>query len=98
MAADDHIKAHHACFRHRAQLMASESCGYFYCLETFAPDAIEEWVDDGQTALCPCCGIDSVIGSASGYPVDRDFLSTMQQRWFGADGSANAEKSADEEP
>ncbi|WP_245197274.1 hypothetical protein [Labrys sp. LIt4] len=45
---------------------------------------IEEWIDDSAgTALCPECGIDSVIGSASGYPVDdRDFLEAMHELWF----------------
>jgi hypothetical protein len=55
-------------------------------LATFAPTEISEWVDqvDGQnvTALCPKCGIDSVIGSASGYSTDREFLRWMRRRWF----------------
>ena len=40
----------------------------------FKPADILEWTDDDQTALCPNCGIDSVIGDKSGYPVtDLDF-------------------------
>jgi len=36
------------------------------------------------TALCPHCGIDSVIGSASGYPVSEpQFLKAMHDHWFG---------------
>jgi acetone carboxylase gamma subunit len=38
---------------------------------------------DGRTAVCPRCGIDSVIGSAAGYPLTREFLSAMEQYWFG---------------
>jgi hypothetical protein len=34
------------------------------------------------TARCPRCGIDSVIGSASGYPITREFLQTMKSYWF----------------
>jgi hypothetical protein len=40
-------------------------------------------LDEGDgTALSPECGIDSVIGSASGYPVTLDFLRRMQEHWF----------------
>jgi hypothetical protein len=35
-----------------------------------------------QTAMCPDCGIDSVIGSRSGYPITIDFLKRMHGRWF----------------
>jgi hypothetical protein len=36
----------------------------------------------GQTALCPRCGIDAVIGSASGYPITQDFLQRMRADCF----------------
>jgi hypothetical protein len=38
--------------------------------------------ETGQTALCPRCGIDSVLGSASGYPINREFLQKMNEYWF----------------
>jgi hypothetical protein len=82
----DVIAAHTASSCHRAQIEASEQCGCFYCLSTFPPTAIEEWVDErderGQTALCPRCGIDSVIGSKAGYPLTREFLKEMNRHWF----------------
>jgi len=34
--------------------------------------------------MCPECGIDSVIGSDSGYPITRDFLKRMCDYWFAA--------------
>jgi len=36
-----------------------------------------------QTAICPYCGVDSVIGSASGFPITKDFLKRMNKRWLG---------------
>jgi len=45
------------------------------------PD-ISEWIDDGQTALCPKCEIDSVIGTASGFPITHEFLMRMHEHWF----------------
>ena len=74
---------HQHSMNHRAQIEASAVCGCFRCGKTFSPAVIEDWVDDGQTALCPKCGIDSVIGDASGIPVaDPGFLKKMKRRWF----------------
>src|SRR5215813_12731533 len=80
-------QAHRHSIRHRREILASELCGCFYCLRTFAPDEIEDWTHDGKTeadhtALCPHCGIDSVIGSASGFPITAEFLGRMYTRWF----------------
>jgi hypothetical protein len=83
MTEPDHIAAQEHSSCHRRELAASESCGCFYCLSIFEPVEIERWVDKGGTALCPRCGIDSVIGSASGYPITRDFLERMHRKWFG---------------
>jgi len=34
-------------------------------------------------AICPYCGIDAVIGSESGFPIDDpDFLKEMNEHWF----------------
>ncbi|WP_237709868.1 cytoplasmic protein [Stutzerimonas stutzeri] len=75
-------EAHKHSIRHRGELRDSEACGCFYCLEIFDYKNIEEWIDDGDTALCPGCGIDSVIGSASGFQISREFLSAMKKHWF----------------
>lgn len=83
MPSADVLRAHTHCSRHRAEIMASEMCGCFYCLHTFPPDAIEHWIDEGDgTALCPKCTVDSIIGSASGFPVTPEFLERMKARWF----------------
>ena len=75
-------QAHKHSSMHRGELEKSELCGCFYCLTTFQPSDIVEWIDGGQTALCPKCSVDSVIGSASGYPITREFLQRMHNRWF----------------
>ena len=74
--------AHQHCSQHRAEILASDICGCFYCENTFGPREIVEWQDDDQTAFCPKCGIDSVIGSASGFPIDKQFLHEMCEHWF----------------
>jgi hypothetical protein len=79
--------AHVHCTRHRAEVKWSKECGCFYCCETFPPSEILEWTDEdeqgvGQTALCPRCGIDSVIGDASGFRPEPGFLEQMRACWF----------------
>jgi len=74
--------AHQHSSHHRDEVMGSVVCGCFYCLSQFLPGAIETWTDLGTCAICPHCGIDAVIGSASGYPIEKAFLQQMHQIWF----------------
>jgi hypothetical protein len=86
MITPDDERAHRHSSRHRVEVLSSERCGCYYCCAVFLPTEITEWTDEwegvGNTALCPRCGIDSVIGSTSGYPVTPEFLATMKARWF----------------
>jgi hypothetical protein len=50
---------------------------------TFPPTSIKSWIDANQTALCPACGVDAVIGSASSHRLDDAFLREMHQTFFG---------------
>lgn len=76
--------AHLASSMHRTEIEANTLCGCFYCLSTFSPDEIVDWVVEpsgGETALCPQCGIDAVLSSK--YPItDVLFLQQMNQYWF----------------
>ncbi len=87
------IAAHKHSSNHREELLASNVCGCFYCLEIYSPREILDWVDDDKCALCAKCGIDSVIGSASNYPITKGFLMEMKKHWFDKTVSlAEAEK------
>ena len=81
-SGDAHVFAHKRSMMHRTEIQNSDICGCFYCLSIFPPTEITEWIDDGQTAICPYCPVDSVIGSASGYPITTEFLKLMHDRWF----------------
>ena len=75
--------AHKRSGPNRDEVLASDICGCFYCLSTFAPGEIDMWVNDETYATCPKCGIDSVLGDKSGYPVrDPAFLEAMHKHWF----------------
>ena len=80
----DHILAHQFSVNNRKQLEQSSVCGCFYCRKIFNPNEITEWIPEKSgTALCPYCGIDSVIGESSGFPITEQFLYKMNQYWFG---------------
>lgn len=83
MEENEIVKAHKFSANNKSDLLKDKKCGCFYCLEIFNPNEIKEWIDDiSGTAMCPYCGIDSVIGESSGFPITTDFLKKMQEYWF----------------
>jgi hypothetical protein len=76
----DLIAAHKRCTDNRQALTEAGNGACFYCLEEFAADEISEWIDRDTTALCPRCGIDSVL-SVTGQ-ADKEFLRQMHEYWF----------------
>ena len=88
MGCYDLKAAHDAARFNRDTLAIDGKCGCFYCLNIFSPAEIEEWcpeVEDGKevVAICPYCGVDSVIGESCGFPTTQEFLGAMHERWFG---------------
>ena len=85
----DYEKAHKFSNNHMEQLKKDSVCGCFSCCKIFSPAEIEDWLiggkgcDEKGTALCPYCGIDSVIGESSGFPITPTFLEEMKRYWFG---------------
>jgi len=78
------IEAHRHSINNESSLKKDGLCGCFYCLKIFNPNEITEWTDDepSKTALCPYCGIDSIIGKSSGFPITGEFLEVMKKHWF----------------
>ena len=84
---DEIIASHMFSSNHKENLSRDKKCGCFYCLEVFDPSKITEWLNEengfpGGTALCPFCGVDSIIGESSGYPISKSFLIKMYDYWF----------------
>jgi hypothetical protein len=65
----------------RMELEASEVCGCIACERIYFPSEIVRWLEDG-TAVCPHCGVDAVVGSASGIPIMPGVLRRAHERWF----------------
>jgi hypothetical protein len=70
--------------RDNAVALASDTCGCFYCQSVF--ETAEITVEDGWI-LCPRCGVDYVIGSASGLPLTRRFLAEVKSHWLDGAGT-----------
>jgi hypothetical protein len=83
-SAPAHILARDHSVRNRDEILAGELCGCFYCTSVFAPSTVVDWAKDegGDTAICPKCGIDSVLGDRAGYPLSEEFLRRMHEAWF----------------
>ena len=85
---EDYIEAHHFSNNNMKDLKKDNLCGCFCCLKVFSPSEIKEWIIDDNdcdrfgTAICPYCGIDSVIGESSGFPITKEFLTKMKKYWF----------------
>lgn len=82
------IKAHEHCSNNKAEIEHSKKCGCFYCCEVFDASEVKEFIEADNkcdklgTANCPKCGIDSVLGDASGYSITQQFLHDMHNYWF----------------
>ncbi|RDU38033.1 cytoplasmic protein [Neobacillus piezotolerans] len=74
--------AHRFSSHHREELVKDKKCGCFYCLKIFNPSEISAWTDNENTAICPYCGIDSIIGESLGFPITELFLKEMHKYWF----------------
>ena len=84
------IDAHEHSSNNRKELESSHKCGCFYCKTEFKAedvnfDACMNVADkdlENPTIFCPYCGIDALIGDASGYRITTEFLSDMHDYWF----------------
>lgn len=82
---EDYLQqAHKASFQNQEQIQKSNLCGCFYCEKIFNANLVDDWVNDkeAKTAICPYCGIDSVLGDASDYEITERFLHAMRKKFF----------------
>ena len=83
MSLEEVKSMHQHATRNRQEIESSKICGCFYCLQTFPPITIEDWCGEGETAICPKCGIDSVLGDAGVVTAtEKDVLQQMHRFWF----------------
>jgi hypothetical protein len=75
-AAYDHSK------NNQAEISRSLTCACFNCYAEFPANQVIKWTE--QTAWCPSCeAYSTVLGDASGLPLERDFLNAVHDHWIG---------------
>lgn len=57
---------------------STQECSCFFCLKTFPKEEIKKWEDDGRTAWCPYCDIDSILPGA----IPQEVLKQMHDYYF----------------
>ena len=74
---------HKHSINNKTEIQKSATCGCLFCREMFDPSEIKTWIKDKEeTAECPYCKVDSVIGNASGYEISKSLLDAMAKKWF----------------
>jgi hypothetical protein len=88
------LAAYRSVTQNWGQVQASSVCGCCNCLKIFLPEEIIAGsgldfndidipdAENKQTVLCPHCGSEAVLGDKSGYPIETNFLSRMNEAWF----------------
>ncbi len=75
-------KLHAYSLHNRDMVLRSKKCYCFFCREAFESGDIEDFVDDGQTALCPRCRISAIIPDCVEEEIDGQTVSDMNEYWF----------------
>lgn len=82
MTKEDLEKYHNFINNYQILILNTQLCGCFYCCQFFLSDSIKEFVHNNTCALCPLCGIDSVIPLTCYPDMNKEFLDEMYNYWF----------------
>ncbi|RDJ35599.1 MAG: cytoplasmic protein [Crenarchaeota archaeon] len=66
--------------RNKAQLTTAKNAGCYQCGKIFDTKEIKEFTDQGETALCPYCEIDSVIAETN-IKLSEEYLKAIKEFW-----------------
>lgn len=80
---EDLLRAHTYTLDNYPMLFAQQACVCIYCKERFASHAIRDYsYSEKGTALCPKCGIDSIVGEYAGFELSDAFIEKMHEYFF----------------
>lgn len=65
--------------RNKKKLETISTAGCYQCLKTFNSNQVKEFTDQGETALCPFCGIDAVLPMEN---INEEYLIEVKKYWF----------------
>lgn len=76
-------KASRLSIHNRIMIELSKKCGCYYCTKIFDAERVKDYIDADDTAMCPFCGIDSVLPDASVCNLNKKLIKKVRFRWFG---------------
>ncbi|MDE7414492.1 MAG: hypothetical protein K2N05_12005 [Muribaculaceae bacterium] len=80
---DDRLKDAHLHTSHnRDEIGRSEMCCCISCKTIFKPEEVVDYADGGQTAICPYCDCDAVLGNGCRFKLTDEFLESLYRRYF----------------
>lgn len=79
-------KLHKYCRFNRDLIEKSNKCYCFYCKSTLdAKDLLKptvQYINGGKSAICPKCGIDSILPDAIDEKITKEIIDDMYERFF----------------
>lgn len=76
---------HSHTIRNMEEIEQSQKCGCMACCSIYEANSINDYIteaDNKKTGLCEKCGVDAVIGDASGLEINNDILKALNKIWF----------------
>lgn len=78
----DFMKARSFAYNNKESITKSRIVSCYYCIATYNACDVVDFTSGDNTAICTLCGADSILGDASGLPIENiDFLEHMH--WYG---------------
>lgn len=84
-AFEEFKKIHKHSFKNKEELQKSNKCACFHCFTVFSVEDIDMYLsekDGKQTALCPYCLCDTLIGDASGYELTDELVDALAYEYL----------------
>lgn len=66
----------------REEILRSSRCWCICCEKEFPATEIDDWVEGDDSALCPFCYVDAVIGDASRIPLTKRLIHQLNKIYF----------------
>ena len=82
---EKYVTIHKLTFENEKILKKVKKCACIYCKDRYDVSKINEWIEDdnGLTAQCPFCQIDSVIPAIiNGVPISDEDLNKLNKYYF----------------
>lgn len=75
-------KLHQYCTNNKKLISKANKCYCFFCMKEMKSEEIVDYLSVEETAICPYCGIDSIIPDSINDEVNITIIKEMNKYWF----------------